>query len=88
MIKLIRQSRLNHFKGSLLAFYNDLKSPFHYVAIRIIDSSLYVDVAYIANRRHSNVIRYKVVGRPFVDLYRKKNCSCALKNFVLKHVKI
>lgn len=88
MIKLIRQSRLNHFKGSLLAFYNDLKPPFHYVSLRIIDNIIYVDVAYIANRRNCNVIRYKVVGRPFVDLYRKANCQNALKNFVLKHVKI
>lgn len=51
VLKLIRQSRINHFKGSLLAFYNDLKSPFHYVSIRLINSVIYVDVAFIAARR-------------------------------------
>ena len=88
VLRLIRQSRINHFKGTLLACYNRLKKPFSYAIIRLLNNCLYADFAYYVSGRHCNVIRYKIVGRPFIDLYRKKKVQDAFIKYALKHVKI
>lgn len=86
VLKLLRLSRLTRLpKNSLLAYFHKPSKIVYYVAIRYSNNSLYVDVAFTPNGRFNTTVRYKVLNRPFIDLYRKARCQNALKNLVLKY---
>lgn len=89
MLKLIRQSRVSRLYGSkLLRYFGNLKKPFQYANLRLYHSALFIDVVFCQYRHTCIVVRYKISGRQFLDLYRKTNVQNALLKFVLKHVKI
>lgn len=88
-LRLIRLSRISHLYGSkLLRYYGNLKRPFEYAVLRLYHSALYFDVVFCQLRHTCVIVRYKISGRQFLDLYRKINVQNALLNYVLSHAKI
>ena len=89
MIRLIKQSRISRlYNSQILRYYGNLSYPFQYGVLRLHRSTLIFDVVFRTSRRVGIIVRYKVNGIQFLDLYRKTSVQNALLRLVLKHAKI